>query len=401
MTLFPSVVDSVEKLIQGGEIPGAVVGVTDGERQWIHAAGLDRPGGDALRPDAVFRISSMTKPLTAALTLQLADDGVLALDDPIQRWLPELAGQQVLRQLDGPPDDTVPAEKAPTVEDLLLMQLGFGFAFEVDSCPVAEQAFAAGLGLGPPLPSAIPHSPDEWVRRFAELPLMEQPGRHWRYEFSYAVLGVLLARAAGVDLPTLFSDRVFGPLGMNDTGFAVPAHAHDRLIPCFTDGTALFDDVPDSDWLAPGRFPHAGGGLVSTAADYLTFSTSLTRRVSEEDEHATGAGRGDVPPGRRTSGGAAAGRRLADVMAVDRLTPEQRSGPSAQIFLDGEGWGYGVQVRSAAPARYGWGGGLGTLWYAYPNHGISAVLMTQHLPPSPATIAALTDPLDAALSAQS
>ncbi|GAB2573018.1 serine hydrolase domain-containing protein [Kribbella endophytica] len=403
MTLFPSVVDSVEKLVLTGEVPGAVLGVADGERQWIHAAGLGRPHGDALRPDAVFRISSMTKPLTAALTLQLADDGVLGLDDPVERWLPELAGQRVLRQLDGPLDDTVPAEKAPTVEDLLLMKLGFGFAFEVDSCPVAEKAFAAGLGLGPPMPSAIPHSPDEWVRRFAELPLMEQPGRHWRYEFSYAVLGVLLARAADTDLPTLFGDRIFTPLGMNDTGFTVPPHARDRLIPCFTDGTTVFDDVPDSDWLVPPAFPHAGGGLVSTAADYLTFATSLSTgsRVSEADEHTAGASRGDALPGWRAARGVAAGERLADVMAVDRLTPEQRSGPSAQIFLDGEGWGYGVQVRAAGPgtpARYGWGGGLGTLWYSYPEHGISAVLMTQHLPPSPATIAALTDPLDAALS---
>jgi CubicO group peptidase (beta-lactamase class C family) len=372
MTLFTSVVDSVEKLVLGGEVPGAVVGVADGERQWIQGVGLDCPGGGELRPDAVFRISSMTKPMTAAVTLQLVDNGVLALDAPVHRWLPELSGQRVLRQLDGPLEDTVAADKAPTVEDLLLMRLGFGFAFEVDECAVAEAAFAAGLGMGPPKPSAIPHSPDEWVRRFAELPLMEQPGRHWRYEFSYAVLGVLLARAADTDLPTLFSDRIFDPLGMNDTGFSVPSHARDRMIPCFTDGTALFDDVADSDWIDPPVFPHAGGGLVSTAADYLTFATSLSM-----------------------DGG------LGSAMAVDRLTAEQRSGPSAQVVLDGEGWGYGVQTRPAgpgAPARYGWAGGLGTLWYSYPDHGISAVLMTQHLPPSPATIAALTDPLDAVLS---
>ncbi|MGC4944471.1 serine hydrolase domain-containing protein [Kribbella sp. DT2] len=375
MALFTAVVESVEELVRGGEVPGAVVGLTDGERQWVHAAGVDRPGGDALRADAVFRISSMTKPVTAALTLELAGDGVLALDEPIHRWLPELAGQRVLRHVDGPLNDTVVAEKVPTVEDLLLMQLGFGFAFEVDSCPVADAAVAAGLGMGPPMPSAIPHGPDEWIRRFAELPLMEQPGRQWRYEFSYGVLGVLLARAAGIDLPTLLNERILSPLGMSDTGFSVPEHARARLIPCFTDGTALFDDAADSDWLTPPAFPHAGGGLVSTAADYLTFAATLL------PNH---------------------GKPIADLMTIDRLTAEQRSGPSAQIFLNGEGWGYGVQVRSkgpSAPARYGWGGGLGTLWYSYPDHGIAAVLMTQRLPPSPATIAALTDPLDAALAA--
>ncbi|HET6299791.1 MAG TPA: serine hydrolase domain-containing protein [Kribbella sp.] len=370
MREFVEVVAAAEKLVESGEVPGAVVGVTDGERQWVHAAGVDRPGGAALRSDAVFRISSMTKPLTAALTLQLAADKVLALDDPIERWLPELAERQVVRRLNGPLTDTVPADKAPTVEDLLTMRLGFGFAFEVDTCPVADKAVGAGLGMGPPRPSAIPHDPDEWVRRFAELPLMEQPGTQWRYEFAYSVLGVLLSRATGTDLPTLFDDRILTRLGMTDTGFAVPPHARERLIPCFTDGTTLFDDASDSDWLELPTFPHAGGGLVSTASDYLTFVATLL----------TGE---------------------AEAMTIDRLTPEQRSGPSAQIFLGGEGWGYSVQVRQrgpGTPARYGWGGGLGTLWYSYPDHGIGAVLMTQHLPPSPATIAALTDTLDATLT---
>ncbi|QNE21432.1 beta-lactamase family protein [Kribbella qitaiheensis] len=370
MDVIGELVGAAEGLVAAGEVPGVVVGVTDGERQWVRSVGVDRPGGEVLPGDAVFRVSSMTKPLMGALTLRLVDDGVLALDDPVGRWLPELAGQRVVRRLDGPVEDTVAAESVPTVEDLLVMRLGFGFAFEVDQCPVADAAVQAGLGMGPPLPSAVSHEPDEWVRRFAELPLMEQPGRHWRYEFAYAVLGVVLSRASGVDLPALLADRVLNPLGMSDTGFVVPEHARERLIPCFTNGSAVFDGVADSDWLGAPAFPHAGGGLVSTAADYLTFAGSLLS--------------GD-----------------SSAMTVDRLTPEQRLGASAQIFLDGEGWGYGVQVRRSGPgipARYGWGGGLGTLWYNYPDHGIGAVLMTQHLPPSPATIATLTDTLDAALA---
>ncbi|MFB6723806.1 serine hydrolase domain-containing protein [Kribbella sp. NPDC056345] len=349
-----------DRLVASGEVPGAVVGVTDGREHRVVAAGTDGPGGGELTADAVFRISSMTKPLAAVLTLQLVEAGVLGLQDPIERWLPELAGQRVVRRLDGPLDDTVPAEHAPTVEDLLVMRLGFGFAFEVESCPVAEAA--GGLGLGPPKPSTVALDPDRWIARFGELPLMEQPGRHWRYELAYGVLGVLLSRASGIELPELFHQRLFEPLGMRDSGFVVPEHARDRLVQSFV-GTEVFDDAASSDWLTPPDFPHAGGGLVSTAGDYLRFVSALLNGELLRPD-------------------------LAAAMVSDQLTAEQCSGASAQIFLDGGGWGYGVQVVGT---RYGWGGGLGTLWYSYPEAGIGAVLMTQVLPPSPATIAAFAD----------
>jgi CubicO group peptidase (beta-lactamase class C family) len=148
---------------------------------------------------------------------------------------------------------------------------------------------------------------------------------------------------------------------MVDTGFAVPSHARERLIPCFTsddDGLVVFDGTDDSDWLAPPVFPHAGGGLVSTAVDYLRFGRMLL------------------------DGSLLSGEAIAE-LSRDHLSEEQRGGPSAAIFLDGEGWGHGVQVRldPALPRRYGWGGGLGTTWYNFPDHGVTAVLMTQHLPP--------------------
>ncbi|NEA36547.1 serine hydrolase domain-containing protein [Streptomyces sp. SID13031] len=349
--------------VASGALPGAVMAISSTAGDWVEAVGRTGPDGGPLRPDAVVRISSMTKPITAALTHQLAADGVLALTDPITRWLPELADRRVVRRLDGPVDDTVPAEQEITVEDLLTMRLGFGFAFEVDSCPVAELAVARGLGMGPPLPSGVRHTPDEWIEQFATLPLMEQPGRHWRYELAYPVLGVLLARAAAMPLPRLMAERLLQPLGMTDTGFAVPEHARDRLIPCFMsgdDGPVLFDGTDDSDWLAPPVFPHAAGGLVSTATDYLRFGRLLL----------------DGGAGLLTE------EAIAE-LSTDQLTEEQRNGPSAAIFLDGEGWGHGVQVRldPGLPRRYGWGGGLGTTWYNFPDHGVTAVLLTQHLPP--------------------
>jgi CubicO group peptidase (beta-lactamase class C family) len=369
----------MDGFVASGALPGAEMAISSAAGEWVEAVGSAGPGGSAmpggepLQADAVVRISSMTKPLAAVLTHQLAADGLLALGSPITQWLPELADRRVVRRLDGPVDDTVPAEREVTVDDLLTMRLGFGFAFEVDSCPVAELAMARGLGMGPPLPSAVQHTPDEWIAQFAALPLMEQPGQHWRYDLAYSVLGVLLARAAGKALPELMSERLLQPLGMVDTGFAVPEHARERLIPCFTsgdDGLVVFDGTSDSDWLEPPVFPHAGGGLVSTAVDYLRFGRLLLdgggTQAAEVD---------DATP-------LLSEAAVADLSA-DHLTEEQRSGPSASIFLDGEGWGHGVQVRldPALPRRYGWGGGLGTTWYNFPDHGVTAVLMTQHVPP--------------------
>ena len=364
--------DAVVEHVGAGLVPGAVMAVSRGGRVWLDAVGRASVEGGPMATDAVMRISSMTKPLTAVLTLMLVQDGVLELDDPVEQWLPELADRRVLRRIDGAVTDTEPAGQRITVEDLLTLRMGFGFAFEVESCPVADLAVAAGLGMGPPLPSAIAHSPDEWMARFAELPLMEQPGRHWRYELAYAVLGVLLARAAGEPLAAVMAERVLLPLGMVDTGFAVPEHARSRLVPCYTPagggGLDPFDGVEDSDWLAAPAFPHAGGGLVSTASDYLSFARFMLV--------------GGVHHGERLlpEGAVAA-------MTTDQLTPAQRGGASAGVFLDGGGWGYGVQVLSArtgpsprAP-RYGWGGGLGTTWFAYPEHDTTAVLFTQCLPP--------------------
>lgn len=364
----------MDGFVASGALPGAVIAISSSTGEWVSAVGSSGPDGEPLQADAVVRISSMTKPLAAALTHQLAASGLLALSDPITRWLPELADRRVVRRLDRPVDDTVPAEREVTVDDLLTMRLGFGFAFEVDSCPVAGLAVARGLGMGPPLPSAVQHTPDEWMAQFAGLPLMEQPGRQWRYDLAYSVLGVLLARAAGKPLPELMSERLLQPLGMGDTGFAVPEHARERLVPCFTsgdDGLVVFDGTDDSDWLAPPVFPHAGGGLVSTASDYLRFGRLL---LDGGGMHAS-AGSDDATPLLTEAA-------VADLSA-DHLSEEQRSGPSASIFLDGEGWGHGVQVRldPALPRRYGWGGGLGTTWYNFPDHGVTAVLMTQHLPP--------------------
>jgi CubicO group peptidase (beta-lactamase class C family) len=238
------------------------------------------------------------------------------------------------------------------------MRLGFGWVFESD-CPAVDRATELELGFGPPDPQAPP-PPDEWITRFAQLPLLEQPGSMWRYELAFAVLGVLVARAAGRSLDVTLTERLFTPLGMTDTAFTADP---ERLVPAFVrgqDALVPFDGVAGSRWASPPRFADGRGGLVSTAGDLLRFAGMLL------DE-----GSGLLTPS------------TVIAMTTDRLTPKQRAGPSAATFLDSGGWGYGVGVvQSSAGRRYGWGGGLGTLWYSWPEHDLAAVLVTQVLPPS-------------------
>lgn len=370
---------AIRPYVDGGEVPGAVVGLWQDGAVSLDAMGATELGGGVPMDDgALVRISSNTKPMAAALTLALADDGTLALDDPVERFVPELRDRRVLRRLDASLEDTIPAERPATVEDLLTMRLGFGFVFEGD-CPALGAAADARLGIGPPDPS-IPLAPDQWIARFAELPLLEQPGAVWRYDLAYAVLGVVLARAGGRPLEELLRERLLGPLGMAVTSFTAPPG---RLPPSYAvgeSGLVLFDDADHGRWTTEPTFPDARGGLVSTARDLLRFAAALIE-----------------------GGGGVLSADAVSAMTKDHLTPEQRRAPSAVAFLGGSGWGYGVQVLTAEhdPSvqrpRYGWGGGLGTLWYSWPEQSTAAVLLTQVLPPSRELIAAFTSSIDALL----
>jgi CubicO group peptidase (beta-lactamase class C family) len=368
-------IDAIRPFVEAGVVPGAVVGLRERGEATLDALGTTVPAGeDPMRIDAQVRISSNTKPMLAALTLLLAQDGVLGLDDPVERFLPELADRRVLRRVDGPLEDTEPAWRPPTVEDLLTMRLGFGWVFESD-CRAVDRAIELELGFGPPDPPVLP-GPDEWIRRFAQLPLLEQPGRVWRYELAFAVLGVLVARAARRPLAELLADRVLAPLGMAGTAFVADL---DRLIPAFVrveNGLAPFDGVTGSRWASPPRFADGRGGLVSTAGDLLRFAGMLL----------------DGGGGLLTSASVIA-------MTTDHLTPEQRAGPSAATFLDCGGWGYGVGVvESSGGHRYGWAGGLGTLWHSWPDHDLAAVFVTQVLPPSAEMFNAFTAAVEHSLA---
>jgi CubicO group peptidase (beta-lactamase class C family) len=325
----------------------------------IGATAID--GGRAMRPDNIFRISSMTKPVTAVATMILLEECVLRLDEPVDRLLPELADRRVVRRIDGPVDDTVPAHRPITVRDLLTFRMGFGGYF--GPCPVNDAAAPLQLSVGPPQPS-LPPEPDEWIRRLSTLPLMFQPGERWLYHTGADVLGVLVARASGQPFETFLRERVFEPLGMKATAFSVRAADVDRLATSYlTDpetGALHLNDRPEGQWSTPPAFPSGGAGLVSTAEDFLAFAEMLLR-----------------------GGHPILSRPSVETMTTDQLTPEQKavSGFFPGDF-DARGWGFcvGIVTRREHPAapvgQYGWDGGLGTIWRNDPSEQLVTVLLT-------------------------
>src|SRR6266542_3707007 len=222
--------DVMASYVERGDVPGLVTLVSRRGEVHVDTIGAKAVGGsDPIRRDTVFRVASMTKPITAAATMILVEECRLRLDEPVDRLLPELAERQVLKRLNGPLDDTVPAKRPITVRDLLTFRMGFGqMMAPPDAYPILSAANEQQIGMGPPNPSAMP-APDEWMRRLGQLPLIHQPGEKWMYNTGSDVLGVLIARASNQPLETFLRERIFEPLGMKDTRFSVPEAALDRL----------------------------------------------------------------------------------------------------------------------------------------------------------------------------
>ncbi len=223
--------DRLAAQTESGQVPGLVALLARGDEVHIEVLGhaaLDDPA--PLGRDAIFRIASLTKPIAAAGAMMLVDDGVLSLADPVDALLPELAGRRVLRSVGGPLDDTVPAARAITLEDLLTFRLGFGVIMAPPGTyPIQEAEAELDLKtLGPPWPPP-PLRSDEWIARFSTLPLLHQPGEEWRYNTGAQVLGILLERATGQPLEAFLRDRLFDPLGMADTSFSVPEQKQGRF----------------------------------------------------------------------------------------------------------------------------------------------------------------------------
>ncbi|HYY88009.1 MAG TPA: serine hydrolase domain-containing protein, partial [Chloroflexota bacterium] len=357
--------------VESHALPGIVTLIAQHDQVHVDAIGTKAFGSaEPMRRDTLFRITSMTKPILAAATMMLVEDGKMRLDDRVDRWLPELGNRRVLRRVDGPLDDTVAANRPITLDDLLTFRMGYGMLVEPTfdpPCPIVNAANSLELVLGPPDPRT-PHTPDEWIKRFGTLPLMYQPGERWQYNVGSLVLGVLLARVAAQPLGDFFRKRMFEPLGMHETGFSLPAELTQRLPSYYmTDlGTGQMElrtvSTPD-EWTRPPAFPSGAAGLVSTVDDFLAFARMLLHRGVSSDGH------------RLLS------EQSVDLMTTNHLTPDQIA--SAGPILGGRGWGFGVGVVTEAsaewpvPGRYGWAGGYGTAWFNDPHRGIIAIAMTQ------------------------
>ena len=347
----------VETAVARGDAPGVVAAVGRGGEGYVAAAGVMAVGGPPMRPDTLFRIASITKPVTAAVVLSLAEDGLLGLEEPVDRLLPELADRRVLRRPDGPLTDTIEAERAVTTRDLLTFTWGFGMQGAMFMAPepwpivsaVEERELSS---FGPASPDTTPE-PDTFMARLGELPLLAQPGERWLYSAGSQVLGVLAARAAGAPFEDVMRERVLTPLGMDDTAFY--ANDTSRLATAYenVNGELTVRDRPDGQWSRPPRFPDGAAGLVSTAEDLLRFGRMLL-----------------LPGGNPvlTAGTVAE-------MTSDQLTPAQlaRVWPGFS-FLGDRGWGYGVSVTEWG---YGWEGGSGTAWANVPDQDLTVVVLTQ------------------------
>jgi CubicO group peptidase (beta-lactamase class C family) len=370
---------AVERAVSEGQVPGVVAGVARGDAVYVSTAGAMALGGPPMRRDTLFRISSTTKPMTAAVVLALIDDGVLELSAPVDELLPELAEPRVLRRPDGPLDETTPALRPITVRDLLTFTWGFGMqgamVMASEPWPVVTAAMKLELStFGPPQPAAMP-DPDTWIARLGELPLLAQPGERWLYQSGSQVLGVLAARAAGRPFEVIMRERLLEPLGMRDTGF----HAVDtaRLATAYEsrDGQLVVTDGPDGQWSRPPLFADGSGGLVSSIDDVLAFGRMLMRGGSPVLKPATVA-----------------------EMTRDQLTAAQRSNVWPGFsFLDDRGWGYGMSVLD--DGRYTWEGGLGTVWSNLPAAGLTVVVLTQRAADESGMPAVCEEVLNAATSA--
>jgi CubicO group peptidase (beta-lactamase class C family) len=323
----------VDGAVAGRAAPGASALVARGDELEIAAAG-------EFEPDSIARIASLTKPITAAAVMLLVEQGELEPDDPVARWLPELESPRVVRTPESPLDDVVPAARPITVEDVLTSRAGWGFPSDF-TLPAVTELFQRLPVLGAQL------SRDEWLETLAQIPLLHQPGEAWLYNTCSDIQGALIERVTGRPVPDVLAERVFEPLGMDDTSFFVPAE-HQQRLPPYHQSRAM--PLDESIWTEPPVFASGSGGLVSTLADLHRFGRMLL-----------------------ADGGALLSAQSVRLMITDHLTQEQRD--ASTLFLEGAGWGLGGAVET--DGRYGWVGGTGTTAHVAPATGTVGILFTQ------------------------
>lgn len=348
---------AVERHVGDTKVPGIVALASHGDEVHVEALGRLAIGGAPVKRDSLFRIASTTKPITAAATLAVIEEGRIGLDEPVERLLPELADRQVLVRPDGPLDETVPAERAITTRDLLTFTFGFGMATEMFMAPTPWPIVAAErerklATISPPDRKVQPDQ-DTWIAQLGTLPLIAQPGERWLYNTGASVLGVLVSRATGEPFAEVLRTRVLEPLGMRDTGFWTSDT--DRLATAYgptPDGLAVFDE-PDGAWSRPPAFEDGAAGLLSTVDDLHSFARMLVR-----------------------GGDPVLSAECARQMRSDQLTDAVKArGGLGPDFFKGRSWSFCQAVYHGG--AFGWDGGFGSSWLVDPVHDLTVIVLTQ------------------------
>lgn len=329
---------------------------------------MDRENAIPLREDAIFRLYSMTKPITSVAAMMLVEEGRLAIEAPVERYIPEFADMRVYAGGELESMVTVPANRPITIGDLLTHSSGLTYNF-MGNTPVHQYYRRNGVmrsgGVGQGADDAAPAATmDELIARLAKAPLLHQPGERFSYSNSTGVLGVVVERASGMSLDRFLAERIFGPLGMTDTSFVVDDSRVDRFVNNYSataDSMVEIETAEQSEYRDPSRMFDGGGALAGTMDDYLRFAQMLTNR------------------------GTLDGQQLLRPETVDAMfTPRLATGGAAhEDVLFGYGLGIGdaaSEARGGMPAGAGgWSGSANTYFFVQPRHNLVAVLMTNEL----------------------
>ena len=369
------VADYLKEYVDSGKLPGYLVVVSRrGQPAYLHRYGLrDVEAQAPVKEDTIFRIYSMSKPITSVAAMSLYERGVFQLDNPVSAFIPELKGLEVFQAGDRDHYRTVPAEHEMTIRDLLTHTSGLTYGF-MNIHPVDAMYRARGVEG-----SRSKGTLKGMVEKLGELPLLFSPGTRWSYSVATDVLGYLVEVLSGMTLDAYLAEHIFAPLGMTDTSFFVPPDKVPRFSANYDyheGGIRLADSPMDSPYCRRASFLSGGGGLVSTASDYLRFTHMLRNK--------------GVLNGERILG-----RKTVEFMTINHLPNNNDLGSMGQkVFsempFDGIGFGLGFSVVLdpakgniiGSPGEYAWGGAASTAFWIDPVEDLSVIFLTQLLPSS-------------------
>jgi CubicO group peptidase (beta-lactamase class C family) len=344
-----------------------------GQVAYLETCGkMDLAGGKDMRTDTVFRIYSMTKPITSTAIMMLYEEGRFQLDDPISRFLPMFKSMRVCVGGMRGKMETVPAAREITFRDLLTHTSGLTYGF-MEATPV-DAAYRAAQVDFQTQDATLP----EMMERLAKIPLLAHPGTEWNYSVSTDVLSALVETISGLPFERFVKQRITDPLGMPDTGFHLHDAAHGRLAanyqPAKGGGLEQIDDPKTSRYLKPRKLNSGGGGMVSTVADYYRFCEML-RRKGEID------------------GVRLLGRKTVEYMATNHLPGDMAAMGQprfSESSYEGIGFGLGFSVMLdpakacviGSPGEFAWGGAASTAFWIDPKEDMIVILLTQLMPSS-------------------